>query len=64
MAKNPNDNIEKALSSLTDALEVEPTGEEIQLEPDTMEKGIEIMEDGSAIVGEEETTIDTIEYSS
>ena len=29
MAENPNNNIEKALSSLTDALEIEPTGEEI-----------------------------------
>ena len=32
--KNPNNNIENALGSLTDALEIEPTGEEIQLEPD------------------------------
>ena len=32
--KNPNNNIDRALTSLTDALEIEPTGEEIQLEPD------------------------------
>ena len=32
--KNPNNNIERALGSLTDALEIEPKGEEIQLEPD------------------------------
>ena len=59
MVDNPNNNIEKALSSLTDALEIEPTGQEIQLEPDVGEKDVEIMEDGSAIIGEEEETIDT-----
>ena len=32
--KNPNDNIERALGSLTDALEIEPTGEEVQLDID------------------------------
>ena len=59
MADNPNNNIEKALGALTEALEIEPTGEEIQLEPDVAEKDVEIMEDGSAVVGEEEQTIDT-----
>ena len=59
MAENPNNNIEKALSSLTDALEIEPTGEEIQLQDDVMEKNVEIMDDGSAVVGEEEETLDT-----
>ena len=59
MVDNPNNNIEKALSSLTDALEIEPTGQEIQLEPDVGEKDVEIMEDGSAVIGEEEGTIDT-----
>jgi len=59
MAENPNNNVEKALSSLTDALEIEPTGEEIQLKDDVMEKNVEIMDDGSAVVGEESETIDT-----
>ena len=54
MVDNPNNNIEKALSSLTDALEIEPTGQEIQLEPDVGEKDVEIMEDGSAVIGGEE----------
>ena len=57
MAENPNNNIEKALSSLTDALEIEPTGEEIQLQDDVIEKNVEIMDDGSAVVGEEEQVI-------
>ena len=59
MAENPNNNIEKALSSLTDALEIEPTGEEIQLQDDVMEKNVEIMDDGSAVVGEGEEILDT-----
>ena len=59
MAENPNNNIEKALSSLTDALEIEPTGEEIQLQDDVMEKNVEIMDDGSAVVGEEQQVLDT-----
>jgi hypothetical protein len=42
MAENPNNNIEKALGALTDALEIEPTGQEIQLEPDAVDKDVEI----------------------
>ena len=49
MADNKN-NIDKALEALTGALEIEPTGEEVQLEPDKMqeEANVEITEDGGA----------------
>ena len=51
MADNKN-NIDKALEALTGALEIEPTGEEVQLEPDKMqeEANVEITEDGGADV--------------
>jgi len=44
--KNPNNNIDNALGSLTDALEIEPTGEEIQLEVDQIssDPNVEITE--------------------
>jgi len=58
MAENKN-NIDKALEALTGALEIEPTGEEIQLQDDVMEKNVEIMDDGSAVVGEGEEILDT-----
>ena len=50
MADNKN-NIDKALEALTGALEIEPTGEEVQLEPDkgvNFEPDVELMEDGGA----------------
>jgi|TARA_R110000744_G_scaffold17653_3_gene47659 hypothetical protein len=53
MADESKNNIERALGSLTDALEVEPTGQEIQLEDDVVEKNVEIMEDGGALIGEQ-----------
>ena len=53
MANNKN-NIDKALEALTGALEIEPTGEEVQLEPDTGDKNenenIELTDDGGANV--------------
>ena len=52
MADNKN-NIDKALEALTGALEIEPTGEEVQLEPDkgvNFEPDVELMEDGGAEV--------------
>jgi len=52
MADNKN-NIDKALEALTGALEIEPTGEEVQLEPDkgvNFESDVELMEDGGAEV--------------
>ena len=53
MAKETKNNIDKALEALTGALEIEPTGEEVQLEPEKNVKfdpDIELMEneDGSA----------------
>jgi len=53
MADESKNNIERALGSLTDALEIEPTGQEIQLEDDVVEKNVEIMEDGGALIGEQ-----------
>jgi len=55
MARDTKNNIDKALEALTGALEIEPTGEEVQLEPDKNVKfdpDIELMEneDGSADV--------------
>ena len=55
MAKGNKNNIDKALEALTGALEIEPTGEEVQLEPDKSVKfdpDVELMEneDGSADV--------------
>ena len=55
MAKGNKNNIDKALEALTGALEIEPTGEEVQLEPDKTVKfdpEVELMEneDGSADV--------------
>ena len=50
MADDKN-NIDKALEALTGALELEPTGEEVQLEPDkgvNFEPDVELMEDGGA----------------
>ena len=50
MADNKN-NIDKALEALTGALEIEPTGEEVQLEPDkgvSFEPDVELMDDGGA----------------
>ena len=34
MADNRKNNIDKALEALTGALDIEPAGEEVQLEPD------------------------------
>ena len=34
MARETKNNIDKAMEALTGALEIEPTGEEVQLEPD------------------------------
>ena len=55
MADNRKNNIDKALEALTGALDIEPAGEEVQLEPDksvNFEPDIELMEneDGSADV--------------
>ena len=53
MADDTKNNVDKALEALTGALEIEPTGEEVQLEPDKgveFESDFEIMEDGSAEV--------------
>jgi len=55
MANESKNNIDKALEALTGALEIEPTGEEVQLEPDKTVKfdpEIELTEneDGSADV--------------
>jgi len=55
MARGDKNNIDKALEALTGALEIEPTGEEVQLEPDRNVKSnpdVELMEneDGSADV--------------
>ena len=55
MARGDKNNIDKALEALTGALEIEPTGEEVQLEPDRnvkVDPDIELMEneDGSADV--------------
>ena len=55
MARETKNNIDKALEALTGALEIEPTGEDVQLEPDqnvTADPDIEFMqnEDGSADV--------------
>jgi hypothetical protein len=55
MAKGNKNNIDKALEALTGALEIEPTGEEVQLEPEKSVKfdpEVELMEneDGSADV--------------
>jgi len=55
MARETKNNIDKALEALTGALEIEPTGEEVQLEPDKNVKfdpEVELMEneDGSADV--------------
>jgi len=55
MARETKNNIDKAMEALTGALEIEPTGEEVQLEPDKTVKfdpDVELMEneDGSADV--------------
>jgi hypothetical protein len=50
MADDKNQ-IDKALEALTGALEIEPTGEEVQLEPEknvAFESDVELMDDGSA----------------
>ena len=51
MANGNKNNIDKALEALTGALDIEPTGEEIQMEPEVgvdFEPDIELLEDGSA----------------
>jgi len=62
MADNKN-NIDKALEALTGALELEPTGEEVQLEPDrgvNFEPDVELMEDGGAEINmDPDAPIDT-----
>ena len=55
MARETKNNIDKAMEALTGALEIEPTGEEVQLEPEKNVKfdpEVELMEneDGSADV--------------
>ena len=51
MANGNKNNIDKALEALTGALDIEPTGEEIQMEPEVgvdFEPDVELLEDGSA----------------
>jgi chaperonin GroES len=51
MADNNKNNIDKALEALTGALEIEPTGEEIEVNPEKgvdFESDVELLEDGSA----------------
>jgi chaperonin GroES len=51
MADNNKNNIDKALEALTGALEIEPTGEEIEINPEKgvdFESDVELLEDGSA----------------
>ena len=50
MADDNKNNIDKALEALTGALDIEPTGEEIEVTPKGVdfESDIELMEDGSA----------------
>ncbi len=50
MADDNKNNIDKALEALTGALDIEPTGEEIEVTPKGVdfEPDIELMEDGSA----------------
>ena len=48
MADDSKNNIEKALAAIDTALEVEPVGEEIQLDSTVQFDGFEMMEDGSA----------------
>ena len=52
MADDNKNNIDKALEALTGALDIEPTGEEIDVTPKGVEfeSDFEIMEDGSAEV--------------
>ena len=51
MADDNKNNIDKALEALTGALEIEPTGEEIEINPEKgvdFESDVELLEDGSA----------------
>ena len=51
MADNNKNNIDKALEALTGALEIEPTGEEIEINPEKgvdFESDVELLEAGSA----------------
>jgi hypothetical protein len=48
MVDDSKNNIEKALAAIDTALEVEPVGEEIQLDSTVQFDGFEMMEDGSA----------------
>ena len=51
MADDNKNNIDKALEALTGALEIEPTGEEIEINPEKgvdFESEVELLEDGSA----------------
>ena len=55
---NTKNNIEKALAAIDTALEVEPVGEEIQLDSTVQFDGFEMMEDGSAEQITDETQVD------
>jgi len=60
MPKNDKNQIEKAMEAVSAALEVEPIGEEVQVNNNVEFDGFEIMEDGSA---EEIVTSENIDQS-
>jgi len=60
MPKNNKNQIEKAMEAVSTALEVEPIGEEVQVNNKVEFDGFEIMEDGSA---EEIATSENIDQS-
>ena len=60
MPKNDKNQIEKAMEAVSAALEVEPIGEEVQVDNNVEFDGFEIMEDGSA---EEIITSENIDQS-
>ena len=60
MPKNNKNQIEKAMEAVSAALEVEPIGEEVQVDNNVEFDGFEIMEDGSA---EEIITSENIDQS-
>ena len=60
MPKNTKNQIEKAMEAVSTALEVEPIGEEVQVNNQVEFDGFEIMDDGSA---EEIATSENIDQS-
>ena len=60
MPKNNKNQIEKAMEAVSTALEVEPIGEEVQVNNNVEFDGFEIQEDGSA---EEIVTSENIDQS-